>query len=166
MHLPRLRRPRYAEVVATLALFVGLGGTAYAVGTVNTADIVNGAVTTPKIASEAVTNAKLAPDAVTSGKVAANSLTLGDLKGTNQSGFISFKILAHSCGKLTFGVSGAAAGQAAVLTWMPTGDSIPTRIVVGPLEVVSASTIVGYACNNSGTDITRSHLGVRVVTFG
>jgi hypothetical protein len=185
MFLSRLRRPRYADVVATLALFFALGGTAYA-ATIGTSDIQDGAVTTPKLASEAVTNAKIAPVAVSTGKladgsvtngklaanavtgadVASNSLTLSDIKGINQTGFISFTINAHTCGKLTFGVSGAAAGQAAMLTWMATGDSIPTRLVLGPLEVVDSSTIVGYACNTGGTAVTRSHMGVRVVTFG
>jgi hypothetical protein len=191
MRLPTFRRPRYADVTATLALLFALGGTAYAVtpldpDSVTTITIVDGAVTTPKIASEAVSNAKIAPAAVTSGKiadgtiagsdlagnsvsgakVAAESLTLADLKGINQTGFISFTINAHSCGKLTFGVSGAVPGQAALLTWMATGDSIPTKIVVGPLEVVDSATVVGYACNNSSRAVSRTHLGVRIVTFG
>jgi hypothetical protein len=191
MFLSRLRRPRYADVLATLAIFLALGGTAYAVtpldpNSVYTAAIQDLAVTTPKLASEAVTNAKIAPGAVSTGKladgsvtngklaanavtgadVANNSLTLSDIKGINQTGFISFTINAHSCGKLTFGVSGAVAGQAAILTWMATGDSVPTRLTLGPLEVVNSSTIVGYACNTGGTSVTRTHMGVRVVTFG
>lgn len=165
MHLPKIRRPRYADIVATLALFLALGGTAYA-ATVGTSNIQDGAVTTPKLANEAVSHAKLAPNAVTGADVLGESLSLADVKGINQTGFISFIIHAHSCGKLIFGVSNAVAGQAALLTWMATGDSIPTRLVIGPLEVVDSTTIVGYACNTGGSDVTRSHLGVRVVTFG
>lgn len=165
MHLPRIRRPRYADIAATLALFFALGGTAYA-ATIGTSDIQNGAVTTPKLADEAVSHAKLAPNAVTGGDVSNDSLTLADVKGINQTGFISFTILAHSCGKITFGVTGAVTGQAAIVNWTPAGDSIPSRIVLGPLEVVNSTTIVGYACNDSGTSISRTHLGVRVVTFG
>jgi hypothetical protein len=186
MKLPTIRRPRYADVAATLALVLVMGGTAYAAATVNTADIVDGAVTTPKIANEAVTNAKIEPGAVGTGKLASgsvthvklganavtgsnvssNSLTLADLKGVNETGFISFTINAHSCGKLTFTVSGAVAGQAAILTWMPTGNSIPTTLVIGPLEVVNSTTIVGYGCNTGSTAVTRTHMGVRVITFG
>lgn len=168
MHLPTLRRPRYADVAATLALFFALGGVAYAVtiapdNSVRTQSIQNQAVTTPKLADEAVSNAKIVPGAVTGGKVANNSLTLSDLRGINQSGFISFTLTAHSCGKLTFGISGARAGQAALLTW--TG-SVPTHVVVGPLKVVDSTHVIGYACNMSGANISASHIGVRVVTFG
>lgn len=70
----RLRRPRYADVAATLALFVAMGGTAYAVATVNTADIVNGAVTTPKLHDAAVTTPKLHDGAVMSPKLANGSI--------------------------------------------------------------------------------------------
>jgi hypothetical protein len=58
-------RPRitYANVVSTLALFVLLGGTAWAVaaGSVGTRELKDGAVTTPKLRDRAVTQAKLAP---------------------------------------------------------------------------------------------------------
>lgn len=162
MQVPKIRRPRYAEVVATLALFFALGGTAYA-ATIGTSDIQNGAVTTPKLASEAVSHAKLAPDAVTGANVVGDSLALSDLKGINQTGSISFTLTAHSCGKLTLGVSGASAGQAAILTW--TG-AVPTHVVLGPLKVVDATHIITYACNLSGASITANGIGVRVVTFG
>ena len=172
MQLPRLRRPRYADVVATLALFLALGGTAYA-ATVGTSDIQNLAVTTPKIANEAVTNAKIQPGAVGAGKlatgavnganVANNSLTLSDIAGINMTGTISFSFSAHSCGKLTLGVTGARAGQAAVLTW--TGV-VPTHLVLGPLKVVDATHIITYACNESGSAISATAIGVRVITFG
>ena len=232
MHLPKIRRPRYAEVVATLALFFALGGTAYA-ATIGTSDIQNGAVTTPKLHNLAVTSPKLAAEAVTSDKVqdgaianaklaptsvttdkladgsvttsklgnfsvsrsklaggavdtnqlasgavthsrlAANSvtgdnvsnssLTLADLRGINETGSISFTLTAHSCGKLTLGVSGASAGQAAILTW--TG-AVPTHVVLGPLKVVDATHIITYACNLSGVQVTANGIGIRIVTFG
>jgi hypothetical protein len=165
MQVSRIRRPRYADLVATLALFFALGGTAYA-ATIGTSDIQNGAVTTPKLADEAVSHAKLAPNAVTGADVVGESLSLADVKGINLTGFISFTIPAHACSRLIFNVSGAVAGQAALLTWMGTGESIPTRLVLGPLEVVNATTIVGYACNTAGISVSRTHLGVRVVTFG
>src|SRR5689334_15108709 len=72
-------RLTYANVVATLALFVALGGGAYAAGviprnsvgprqlrrnSVTSAKIKNGAVTTNKLKDGAVTGSKLAPGAV------------------------------------------------------------------------------------------------------
>src|SRR5436190_23414259 len=81
MHLPTLRRPRYADVAATLALFLALGGTAYAAATIGTSDIQNGAVTTPKIAAEAVSNAKIEPGAVSTGKLVDGSVRTTKLAG-------------------------------------------------------------------------------------
>lgn len=74
-------RFRYADVAATLALVLSMSGTAYAVATVGTADLQDGAVTTPKLASEAVANAKVAPDAITGSNVVNHALSLSDLSG-------------------------------------------------------------------------------------
>jgi hypothetical protein len=162
MDLSRLRHPRYADVVATLALFFALGGTAYA-ATIGTSDIRNGAVTTPKLADEAVSHAKLTPNAVTGGDVANDSLTTADLRGIDESGQLTFTLLAHTCGKLTLTAAGMSAGQAAVLTW--TG-AVPTHVVLSPLKVVDATHIITYACNLSGARVTANGIGIRVITFG
>jgi hypothetical protein len=85
----RLRRPSHATVIAYLALFVALSGTAMAVkkigpsglkknavttkkiadGAVTTGKLKDGAVTEPKIANDAVSGAKLAPDSVGNNKL-------------------------------------------------------------------------------------------------
>ena len=161
----RVLRLRYADVAATLALVLCLSGTAYAVATVGTADIQNRAVTTPKLADEAVANAKVAPDAITGSKVANHTLTLSDLSGARATGAISFTLAAHRCGYLTFGVTGAKVGQAAVMTWIGTTNP-PQGVMVGPLKVVKAGSIVASACNLTGNTITRSNVGVRVITLG
>lgn len=159
---PRLRRPRYADVTATLALLLALSGSAYAVATVHTGDIADGAVTTPKLHSESVTRAKLAANAVKSGNVADESLRLSDLKGIDETGSVSFTLAASSCGKLTFAVTGAVAGQSGMLSWTGT---VPTHVVVGPLKVVNSTTVVGYACNLAGSQYSATDIGVRLITF-
>ena len=73
MNLPT-RRPRYADVVGTLALVVALGGTAYAAqelprNSVGTPQLQKDAVTAAKIEARAVRAAELAPDSVGSGKI-------------------------------------------------------------------------------------------------
>jgi hypothetical protein len=192
--MSRIRRHlTYANVMVTiLALFVLGGGTALAsyvissnkqvapgtisghkppsgshanilTGSVNGLDLADGSVGGGDLANGSVTNAKLSASSVTGAKVANDSLTLSDLKGIDESGSISFTLAAHSCGKLTIGVSGAAAGQAAVLTWT---DAVPTHVVLGPLKVVDPSHVIVYACNESGVSVSRTDLGIRVVTFG
>jgi hypothetical protein len=70
----RLPRPTYAQVTATLALFVALGGTGYAATTIGTSQIANNAITTPKIKNAAVNTAKLRNTAVTGAKIASNAV--------------------------------------------------------------------------------------------
>ncbi|HZC69405.1 MAG TPA: hypothetical protein VE442_01805 [Jatrophihabitans sp.] len=179
MHLPKLRRPRYADVAATLALFLALGGVAYATtiappNSVDTAAIQNHAVTTPKIATEAVSGDKIAPAAVTHGKLAANSVTggnvqndsvhLADLSGADRSGTISFTLAANSCGYLTYGVSGAKVGQAAFLTFKGTHKP-PNAILFGPLRVVAAGKIISTACNLRSVQVSVTNLAVRIITL-
>lgn len=79
----------YANLMATLALFVALGGTGYAAttivssqiasGAVTKAKIANGAVSAPKLAKSSVTSAKLANRAVTGGKLADGAVGTGKL---------------------------------------------------------------------------------------
>jgi hypothetical protein len=153
MYIPSIRRPRYADVAATLALVLALGGTAYAAGTVGTSDLKDGAVTTVKLHRQAVNSAKISDE----------SVVLADLKGINETGTISFSLAANDCGKLTLGVSGASPNQAALLTWTGT---VPTHVVIGPLKVVDSTHIIGYACNLSGSAVNATGVGVRLVTFG
>jgi hypothetical protein len=57
----RFRRPSHATVVAYLALFAALGGTAVAVSKVGTKDLKSGAVTSPKIKNHTVRAKDLTP---------------------------------------------------------------------------------------------------------
>jgi hypothetical protein len=77
---PRPRRPSHATVVAYLALFVALGGTAVAAGrlprgSVGTAQLRDGAVATRKIHPGAITASKVARDALTGAQI--REATLG-----------------------------------------------------------------------------------------
>ena len=83
-----------AHVIALAALFVALGGTAFAASKIGTNDIKNQAVTTGRIADQAVTertlrdqavtNPKLADSSVDSAKIADSSVTASELGGTTQ----------------------------------------------------------------------------------
>lgn len=72
------KRLTYSNVIATMALFVALGGAAVAAGlprnSVGPKQLKRGAVTAAKIRKQAVTSAKLATGAVTIGKLGPNSV--------------------------------------------------------------------------------------------
>lgn len=81
---PRLRsKLSYSNLVASLALFIALGGVAIAAGlprnSVGTQQLKRGAVTPAKIRKGAVTSAKLAPGAVIPGKLSVNAVSSGNI---------------------------------------------------------------------------------------
>jgi hypothetical protein len=107
-----LGRLSYANVVATLALFLALGGGAYALSgknTVRSDDIVNGQVKSDDIGGSQVKNGNLAGSAVTGGKVAADTITAGDV-GSGAIG--SGELLDGAVGAADLGAG--AVGSAAV----------------------------------------------------
>ncbi len=81
----RIPRPQlnYANVIATIALFVALGGAAVAAGlpkkSVGSQQLKPGAVTTKALHNKAVTAGKIGPKAVTAGKLGANAVLPGNL---------------------------------------------------------------------------------------
>ena len=78
--LPRLT---YANVIASLALFIALGGAAVAAGlpkgSVGANQLKNGAVTGKAIRKQAITSGKIAPKAVVAGKLGPNAVLPGNL---------------------------------------------------------------------------------------
>jgi hypothetical protein len=78
-------RPRlsYANVIASLALFIALGGSALAAGlaknSVGPNQLKKGAVTAAKLAKQSVTSGKIAPKAVVAGKLGPNAVLPGNL---------------------------------------------------------------------------------------
>jgi hypothetical protein len=68
-------RPSPAMVVASIALFVAVGGVSWAAATIDTNDIKNGAVTKKKIAKKAVAKKKIKNEAVTTKKIADQAVT-------------------------------------------------------------------------------------------
>lgn len=81
----RISRPKlnYANVIATIALFVALGGAAVAAGlpknSVGPNQLKRGAVTAAKLKRGAVVAGKIAPKAVVAGKLGANAVLPGNL---------------------------------------------------------------------------------------
>jgi hypothetical protein len=78
--LPKLS---YSNVIATIALFIALGGAAVAAGlprnSVGPNQLKRGAVTAAKLKKGAVVSGKLAPQSVTPGKLGANAVLPGNI---------------------------------------------------------------------------------------
>jgi hypothetical protein len=78
-----IRKVSSAHLIALLALFVALGGSAYAIhlgkNAVKTKNIKNGAVVESKLANGAVVESKLANGAVSSPKLAGGAVGAGNL---------------------------------------------------------------------------------------
>lgn len=68
------RKPSPALVISIVALFVALGGSAYAASKIGTNDIKANAITAGKIKKNAVTSAKIKKDAVTGAKIKESTL--------------------------------------------------------------------------------------------
>lgn len=78
------KRLTYSNVIASLALFIALGGVAVAAtqlprNSVGSNQIKRGAVTAAKIRKQAVTSGKLAPKSVITGKLGPNAVTPGNI---------------------------------------------------------------------------------------
>lgn len=78
-------RPKlsYSNVIATVALFIALGGAAVAAGlpkrSVGATQLKKGAVTAAALRKAAVTSGKLAPKSVVAGKLGANAVLPGNI---------------------------------------------------------------------------------------
>jgi hypothetical protein len=70
----KLGRPSPAMIVALVALFAALGGSAYAASTIGTKQIKNGAITAAKLKKEAVTAAKIKNGAISGAKLNLSQL--------------------------------------------------------------------------------------------
>jgi hypothetical protein len=73
------RRPSHGTIVAYLALFVALSGSAYAAATIGSGQIKNNAILSKHIKPGEVKGTDIAADSMSSAKVAGNSLTGADI---------------------------------------------------------------------------------------
>ncbi len=110
----RLRRPRPALIVSVVALFVALGGTAYAgfsvpKNSVGTKQLKNDAVTTKKLKNGAVTGSKIANNTITGAKI--NLSKLGTVPSANHANSATSAAAAGSAGNATGLAGPLASGQ-------------------------------------------------------
>jgi hypothetical protein len=132
----RLRnRLTYANVIASLALFIALGGVAVAAGlkknSVGTKQLKANAVTAAKIKNGAVNSHKIAHGAVVAGKLGANSIASGVLQ--NES-VVAAKLAKNSVtnAAIANGVVGTNKLGNGVVTTVKLADGSVTAAKLGP----------------------------------
>lgn len=177
-------RPSPAMIVACVALFVALGGTATAVtyvvssnsqigpGTISGhnppsgkhGNVISGSVNGTDLAPNSVGSSEIAANAVGASKVANESLTLSDIAGTASNATISLSGIPNGrCTQVTFNIGGAQVGDSPIVT---TGAAIQNGIVLYPNRVASAGNVEVNACNFTGTSMTPiSNFPIRVITL-
>lgn len=144
-----------ASCLAMVALFVALGGGAYAAaGKIGTPDIKNGAVTKVKIKKEAVTTAKIKNDTVTGAKV--NEASLGIVPDASKLG-----------GKLPSGFESKGFGGAGDTTFVNVPKSsvktVATQALTAGTYLVLAR---GGVNNNSGSVVPASGISCELTAGG
>ena len=140
-----LKVPRHGTAVAYLALFVALGGTAYAANTVGSDDIIDESIQSVDIKNQ--------------------TITTKDIAGADITGAISLTGVPNGrCSQVTVTVAGAKVGETAVVS---TQGPVQSGIVLYAQGVTTKGHLTMDACNFSGTTMTPiSGLQIRVVTFG
>lgn len=149
------RRPSPALVISVLALFVAIGGSAYAASKVGTKDIRAGAITTAKIKNEAVTGPKIRKDAVTGDRILESTLgtvpTATDatnaVNATNATSAVNAINAQHAANFDRFYTSG--------LRKASEGQTIPLG-AIGPFTFVGKCEVVSPGNLNAATYILTS----------
>jgi hypothetical protein len=158
-----MRRLTYANVIATLALFLALGGgVVWAAGKVGPGKLRPNSVSAGKIKRNAVTAAKIRPNAVTATKIRDGAVDFTKLAaGTNVIAVASGgPVPAAGKEPVTIPLSGTptftpAAGTVDLLSIEAKGDNLAR---IG--EEVCAPTVVPFV-NGSPWDIAQGNLSVR-----
>jgi hypothetical protein len=140
-----LKVPRHGTAVAYIALFVALGGTAYAANTVGSKDIIDNSVQSKDIKDQTVSTK--------------------DIVGADISGAVSLSSVTDGrCTQVNLGVSGAKAGEVALVTAQ---GAMQNGIMFNAHRVVSDGQVTMDVCNLSGTAMTPiNDLPIRVITLG
>ena len=177
--LSKLRaRLTYANVMATIAVFVALGGSSYAAVTlkknsVKSRNIAKNAVTSPKVKNGSL----LSRDFKTGQLPAGPQGPKGDkgdqgdraqVIGTDITGTISEPagaVAAHSCLSADVTVAGAQVGDVPVMAFIG-GASAPGGLTFQPVKVTSPDNMTLRLCNPMPTASSAfTDVGVRIITF-
>jgi uncharacterized protein YjbI with pentapeptide repeats len=128
---------RYANVTATLALVVALGGTSYAAVTITGANVRNNTITGADIKNGSIRGADIAGNTITSGKIRNDSLLSRDFKA----------------GQLPAGAAGPAgpAGPSGATNVVVRFAYTPGDVAAGTRAAVAVACALGERAISGGT---------------
>ena len=171
--LSKLRsRLTYANVVATMALFVALGGTAYAVNTVGSSDIIDGQVKTADIGNGEVGSADVKDNSLNTFDVHSFlgvDIVDGSLddQDVGQGTFVNFAgeigtVPAHGC--VDRAITGINAQNDHLVLTPANNDSSP-GVVYDILFSTADEFAVIHACNATGSSINDATTHFNLLVF-
>jgi hypothetical protein len=150
--------PKYANVTATLALFVALGGTSYAAATISGSDVQNGSLTGSDIRNESLKSRD-----VDNGSLTGGDLKNGSIKGADVDD-ASLAAADFKPGELPAGPAGPQGPQG---IQGPQGPAGATNVVArranaavpsGTTETAIVSCLAGERAVGGGAGITGAAL--------
>jgi hypothetical protein len=155
--MKKLRRKlTYANVTATLALFLALaGGTAYAAGKIDSADIAHGAVTTANLDQRSVTSGKLAVGSVRENQIAEGAVGLGQISTTAKK--------ALGGGGEPAGTSSGSADLQRRLSALETANKEPGAELASATTKVTALETTSSGVSRDGTTLTFTGMNLHLV---
>ncbi len=129
-----MRFPTYSEAVATLALFIALGGTSYAVtslpsSSVGTSQLKNASVTAAKLHSHSVGAAAVAPDSLTGKQI--NEASLGEVPKAKSASSADSATSAKTAISATSATTAGTAATAGTATTALTASTATNATLLG-----------------------------------
>ena len=130
------------------------------------ADLGIDAVGVSELATDAVGASELAANSVDGANVINNSITFSDIVGGSADGAVTYTaggVPNGRCINTNWGVSGATAGDAAVIV---ARGPMQSGVFLYAIEVTAANNVRGAICNFSGGALQAiTNLPVRIITF-
>jgi hypothetical protein len=127
-------------------LFVALStGTAYAANTIGSSDIIDESILSQDVKNGTLTGPDIAMNTIGGPRVLNNSISTADLVGVDLTGGVALSGIPNGrCTQVTLGVSGAKAGEVAIVN---TAAPLQNGIVLYAQGVPSDGHVLVNACN-------------------
>lgn len=135
-----------------------------ATDSVSSSKISSGAVGSTELATDAVTSDKIANGAVVNASIASDSISRGKIAGGYSNGAIAVNVGANDCNTYNISVLGAEVNDMVFFN-LQSAYSLPANLLIQPIKVTSADTVMIRACNIGSTAASTGDIGIYVLTL-